>query len=106
MIDAPFFPSYGRGVTLAMSTTSASVTVPVLGAKQLLVTNLATNHAYFRVTQVASTATTADCALGSTTGTHASLCVSIPNDVASVVVSAIMTTGTGNLHIIPGEGSI
>ena len=97
-VQASFEPSYTRGITVAPSTASASSVIGV-GSKSLVFTNLSESViAYVRVGNAGITASTADYPL-------------LPNSQISVSkcqddthVAYITASGTGSVHIIPGEG--
>jgi hypothetical protein len=97
-IQASFGPSYGTGVTVSPTTSSASSTLG-LGSKSLVITNLSTTIAsYVRVGTGSATATTADYVV------LPSSQVSISKDQDANTVAYITASGTGSLHIMAGEG--
>jgi hypothetical protein len=97
-IQASFGPSYGTGVTVSPTTSSASSTLG-LGSKSLVITNLSTTVAsYVRVGTGSTTATTADYVV------LPSSQVSISKDQDANTVAYITASGTGSLHIMAGEG--
>jgi hypothetical protein len=97
-IQASFGPSYGTGVTVSPTTSSASSTLG-LGSKSLVITNLsATVASYVRVGTGSTTATTADYVV------LPSSQVSISKDQDANTVAYITASGTGSLHIMAGEG--
>lgn len=97
-VKSPFMPSFGQGATVAPSGTSASSIIGN-GSKTLLLSNLsATEICYVRVGQPGIVATTADLPV-------------LPNRQIAIqkahdefTVAYISGGGTGNLHILPGEG--
>ena len=97
-IQASFGPSYGTGVTVSPTVTSASSTLG-LGSKSLVITNLSTTVAsYVRVGTGSTTATTADYVV------LPSSQVSISKDQDANTVAYITASSTGSLHIMAGEG--
>ena len=96
-VDQTFNPSYGRGVTVAPATTSAS-TVIGAGSKSLCLTNLGAAVCYVRTGPAGTVATAADYPVP--VGAQ----VSITKFQDDTTVAHITTAGTGSLHIIPGEG--
>lgn len=97
-IQASFGPSYGTGVTVSPTATSASSTLG-LGSKSLVITNLSTTVAtYVRVGIGSTTATAADYVV------LPSSQVSISKDQDANTVAYITASGTGSLHIMAGEG--
>jgi hypothetical protein len=97
-VQASFEPNYTRGITVAPGTASASSVIG-FGSKALVFTNLSpTVISYIRVGNAGITASTADYPL-------------LPNSQISVSkcqddthVAYITSSGTGSIHIIPGEG--
>ena len=97
-IESPFIPKYGAGVTVTPTTSSASSTIG-LSNKTLMLTNLSTTVvSYVRLSLGASTATTADLPI------PPSAQVKIGKDQDFDTVSYITASGSGSLHILPGEG--
>ena len=93
-----FQPSYGNGVTVAPTGTSASSTLGA-GSDNIVVTNLSSSVvSYVRVGQGAQTATTADYPV--LPGTQ----VSLSKARYENTVAYITGSGTGSLHIIAGRG--
>jgi hypothetical protein len=93
-----FQPSYGSGVTVAPSGTSASTTLG-LGSQSIVVTNLSAGViSYVRVGAGAQTATTADYPV--LPGTQVSLSKARTDDIVAYVTGG----SAGSLHIIPGRG--
>lgn len=92
-----FNPVYTQGQTLSVTTTSGALTIGK-GAKTLCLTNLGTTACYVRVSTGTVAATTADYpVLGGSQ-------VTITKDGDMDTVSAITSSGTTSLHVIPGEG--
>lgn len=97
-VQASFEPSYTRGITVSPTTSSASSAIG-LGSKALVFTNLSSSVvSYVRVGGSGITASAADYPL-------------LPNSQISVSkcqddthVAYITASGTGSVHIIPGEG--
>ena len=96
-ILAPFMPAYTRGVTVAPGTTSAATTVGE-GAKSLCLTNLGSVTCYVRAGLAGISATIADYPVLPNTQ------VTIEKFQDFTTVAYITASGTGSLHIIPGEG--
>jgi hypothetical protein len=93
-----FQPSYGSGVTVAPSGTSASSTLG-LGSQSIVVTNLSSSViSYVRVGAGAQTATTADYPV--LPGTQVSLSKARTDNVVAYITGG----SAGSLHIIPGRG--
>jgi hypothetical protein len=93
-----FQPSYGSGVTVAPSGTSASSTLG-LGSQSIVVTNLSSNViSYVRVGAGAQTATTADYPV--LPGTQISLSKARTDNTVAYITGG----SAGSLHIIPGRG--
>jgi hypothetical protein len=97
-VQASFEPNYTRGVTVSPSTSSASSEIG-FGSKALVFTNLSpTVVVYINVGTSGITASTADYPI-------------LPNSQISLSkcqydthVAYITSSGTGSIHIIPGEG--
>jgi hypothetical protein len=93
-----FQPSYGSGVTVAPSGTSASSTLG-LGSQSIVVTNLSSSViSYVRVGAGAQTATTADYPV--LPGTQVSLSKARTDNTVAYITGG----SAGSLHIIPGKG--
>jgi hypothetical protein len=93
-----FQPSYGSGVTVAPSGTSASSTLG-LGSQSIVVTNLSSSViSYVRVGAGAQTATTADYPV--LPGTQVSLSKARTDNTVAYITGG----SAGSLHIIPGRG--
>jgi len=100
MIYGPFAPRYGAGQTIATSGTSGTTTIG-LGNKCLRVMNLdSTNAIHVRVSQGASTATTADLMI------RPNQTIIIQKDQDFDTVAHIAAAGTPNLRVEPGEAGI
>ena len=94
-----FQPSYGNGITVAPSGTSASSTSVGEGAENVVITNLSSSViAYVRIGEGAQTATTADYPVLPSTQ------VSLTKGRYESTVAYITGGTTGSLHIIPGRG--
>lgn len=94
---APFAPSYGRGVTVTPSSTSANTQMS-LGSATLCLTNLGTSTAYVRVGETnAVTAGFTDYPIP----VGMQVVITKPRDVNWVAYFAAFST---SLHIMPGEG--
>ena len=92
-----FNPAYAQGQTLSVTSTSAPITIG-RGSMSLCLTNLSTTACYVRVSTGTVAATTADYpVLGGAQ-------VTITKDQDMNTVSAITSSGTTSLHVIPGEG--
>lgn len=95
---ASFNPRYGAGVTVAPGTSSASTLIG-RGSKSVCLTNLDSSVVcYVRVGAGSATATTADYPVPG--GAQ----VVITKDQDQDYVAYITSSGTGSLHILPGEG--
>ena len=93
-----FQPSYGNGITVAPTGTSASSTLGV-GSQSVVVTNLSsTVTAYVRIGTGAQTATAADYPVLPSTQ------ISLSKDRTDNTVAYITDGSTGSLHIIAGRG--
>jgi len=93
-----FQPSYGNGITVAPTGTSASSTLGV-GSQSVVVTNLSsTVTAYVRIGTGAQTATAADYPVLPSTQ------ISLSKDRTDNTVAHITDGSTGSLHIIAGRG--
>jgi len=93
-----FQPSYGNGVTVAPTSTSASSTLGE-GSLNIVVTNLSsTIPAYVRIGQESQTATTADYIVLPFTQ------ISLSKGKYENTVAYVTASGTGSLHIIAGRG--
>lgn len=94
-----FTPQYGKGITVLPSATSASTTVPaVKGKKQFVVTNTGTEICYIRPSIGGSTATAADYPLLPNTQ------LTLTKDQEADTFDYVTLSGSGELHIIAGEG--
>lgn len=94
---APFAPSYGRGVTVAPSSTSANTQMSI-GSGTLCLTNLGGFTAYVRVgdtSAVAAGVTDYPIPVGM------QVVISVSRDFNWV---AYYATSATSLHIMPGEG--
>jgi hypothetical protein len=96
-IDVTFNPAYTKGVTVAPGTVSASSTIGD-GSKSLCLTNLGSFVVYVRVGLSGITATAADYPVLPLTQ------ISISKDQDATHVAYVTASGTGSLHILPGEG--
>lgn len=97
-ILAPGFPAYTRGQVVALTTTSANVTLAAQ-TKQVMFTNLdTTNPAYVRMTtaQVAATNTDAIIPPGKS--------VVYSKDEKILAISMVAGAGTPSVHVMPIEG--
>lgn len=95
----PFNPQYTKSVSLTVSGTSSSVTVPV-GSKSLILTNIGANPAFVRVSSGAATASSTSGAADFPVPSNSQVAITRFQDMDTV--SAI---GTGSiLWITPGEG--
>jgi len=93
-----FQPSYGSGVIVAPSSTSASSTLGA-GSLNIVVTNLSSSvTSYVRVGPGAQTATTADYPVLPSTQ------ISLSKARDDGTVAYVTASGTGSLHIIAGRG--
>ena len=93
-----FQPSYGNGITVAPTTSSASSTLGA-GSDNIVVTNLSSGvTAYVRIGTGAQTATTADYPVLPSTQ------ISLSKDRTDNTVAYITDGSTGSLHIIAGRG--
>ena len=93
-----FQPSYGNGITVAPTGTSASSTLGV-GSQNVVVTNLSSSvTSYVRIGTGAQTATTADYPVLPSTQ------ISLSKDRTDNTVAYITGGSTGSLHIIAGRG--
>ncbi len=100
MQDDLFRPAYGKGVTVAPGTTSASTVFAGGGFRTLCVTNLSASViSYVRIGTGSQTATAADypIPLGAQ--------VSIDCNPEDATVAYVTTSGTGSLHLMPGNGA-
>lgn len=96
--DTTFAPSYTKGITVAPGVTTAASTIGV-GSKSLCLTNLSSSVvSYVRVGLSGISATTADYPL------LPSQQVTISKNQDHDTVAYITSSGTGSLHILPGEG--
>lgn len=97
-VQASFEPVYQTGITVSPTTSSASSAIG-FGSKNLVVTNLSLSVvAYIRVGVAGITASTADYPLLPSTQ------VSLGKCQDDTTVAYITSSGTGSVHIIPGEG--
>lgn len=97
-IQASFNPNYGAGVTVAPTSTAASLTLPNK-TKSVLLTNLGLSvTVYVRISSDGSTATVADYPLLPATQ------VTLSKSDDDLTVSYVTSSGTGSLHVMPGEG--
>ena len=93
-----FQPSYGTGITVSPTGTSASSTIGS-GADNIVITNLSSSvTAYVRVGEGAQTATAADYPVLPSTQ------ISLSKARYEATVAYITGGSTGSLHIIPGRG--
>ena len=94
-----FQPSYGNGITVAPSGTSASSTSVGDGAENVVITNLSSSViSYVRIGEGAQTATTADYPVLPSTQ------VSLTKGRYESTIAYITGGSTGSLHILPGRG--
>lgn len=96
-IDVTFNPSYTKGITVAPSTISSASAIGS-GSKSLCITNLGSFVVYVRVGSSGIVATAADYPILPLTQ------LSISKEQDSTHVAYVTSSGTGSLHIIPGEG--
>jgi hypothetical protein len=97
-VQASFNPSYTSGITVSPTTSSASSTIG-LGSKALVLTNLSASVlAYVRVGKSGITASTADYPLLPNSQ------ISVSKEQDDTTVAYITSSGTGSIHILPGEG--
>lgn len=92
-----FNPSYGSGVTVSPTGTSASTTMRG-GRKSLCLTNLGSTVVYVRVGNGTQTATAADYPIP--VGGQ----VTITKEQDHQTIAYIAPAGSGSLHIMAGEG--
>lgn len=93
-----FKPGYGTGSLNAVTDVSSSTSIPE-NARSLCLTNLGGSTVWVRVTDGASTATTADYPIVS--GSQVSIAKGRPQGTLSMVCNS----GTSStLHVIAGEG--
>ena len=93
-----FKPGYGTGSLNAVTSTSSSISIPE-NARSLCLTNLGGSTVWVRVTDGASTATTADYPVLS--GQQVSIAKGRPQGTLSMVCDAGDST---SLHVMVGEG--
>jgi hypothetical protein len=99
MINQPFAPAYGSGVTVASVTTTSAASAVGVGNKSLAVTNTgATNVLYVRTGASDVVATTADYPIQP----NQQQIISKPQDHTHVAY--ITSTSTTTAHVIAGEG--
>lgn len=96
-VNATFNPAYTKGVTVAPSTVSAASAIGA-GSKSLCVTNLGSFVVYVSVGTSGVVAAAADYPVLPLTQ------VSLSKDQDATHVAYVTASGTGSLHIIPGEG--
>ncbi len=96
-IDVTFNPAYTKGITVAPAAASASSAIG-FGSKALCITNLGSVVVYVRVGGSGVAATTADYPILPITQ------LSISKEQDETHVAYLVSSGTGSLHIIPGEG--
>ena len=96
-VNATFNPSYTKGVVVAPSTVSAASVIGA-GSKSLCVTNLGSFVVYVSVGTSGVVATAADYPVLPLTQ------VSLGKDQDATHVAYVTASGTGFLHIMPGEG--
>ncbi len=96
-IDVTFNPAYTKGITVAPSAASASSAIG-FGSKALCITNLGSVVVYVRVGDSGVAATAADYPILPLTQ------LSISKEQDATHVAYLAASGTGSLHIIPGEG--
>lgn len=94
---APFMPAFTQGITVAPGTSSASSPIGS-GSKSLCLTNLGSVTCYVRAGNAGISATTADYPVLPNTQ------VTIEKFQDFTTVAYITASGTGSLHIMPGEG--
>ena len=93
-----FKPGYGTGSINAVTDSSSSISIPE-NARSLCLSNLGDETVWVRVTDGASTATTADYPVLS--GQQVSIAKGRPQGTLSMVCES---TKTSSLHVIAGEG--
>ena len=94
---APANPAFGNGQTVAVTTASGNVTLPV-ASQQVIFTNLGTNPAYVAMPPTQRAATAADACIppgGQVTYTKLQ---------DTVAISMISTGGNTSVHVMPAEG--
>lgn len=96
-ILAPFMPAYTAGTTVAPTTATASSAIG-RGSQSLCFTNLGSVTCYVRVGLSTVTAALTDYPVLPNTQ------VTIQKGLELTHVAYITGSGTGSLHIIPGEG--
>jgi len=97
-VQASFNPAYTSGVTVSPITSSSSSTIG-LGSKALVFTNLSeTVVSYVRVGKSGISASTADYPI------LPSSQISLSKEQDDDTVAYITASGTGSIHILPGEG--
>jgi hypothetical protein len=94
---APFMPAFTQGITVAPGTSSATSTIGA-GSKSLCLTNFGSVTCYVRAGFAGISATTADYPVLPNTQ------VTIEKFQDFTTVAYITASGTGSLHIMPGEG--
>src|SRR6185503_721491 len=93
----PAAPAFGNGQVIAVTTTSANVTIPGLN-KQIVFANLGSNPAYVCMSPTPRAATTADAVIPA----NAMVTYTKFQDVSQI--SLISTGGATSVHLIPAEG--
>jgi len=93
-----FKPGYGTGSVNAVTATSSSISVPE-NARSLCLSNLGDETVWVRVTDGASTATTADYPVLS--GQQVTIAKGRPQGTLSMVCDTGLSS---SLHVIAGEG--
>jgi hypothetical protein len=97
-VQASFNPSYTRGITVSPTTSSASSTIG-LGSKAIVLTSLSGSVlVYVRIGKSGITASTADYPLLPNSQ------ISLSKEQDDDTVAYITSSGTGSVHILPGEG--
>jgi len=96
-IDVTFNPAYTKGITVAPTASSAASAIG-LGSKTLCITNLGSIVVYVRVGASDVAATAADYPILPLTQ------LSISKEQDATHAAYVTASGTGSLHILPGEG--
>jgi hypothetical protein len=92
-----FNPAYTQGQTISVTSTSAPITIG-RGSKSLCLSNLGNQPVFVRVSTGTVAATTADYPVMPLAQ------VTITKDQDMDTVSAITSSSTSSLHVLPGEG--
>lgn len=95
--DSVFTPAYGKAVSVTPTTTSASSEVGK-GYRQLVISNTGAVNCYVKPAIGTATATNKDYLVLANTQ------VTITKDIEADYVNYISASGTGALHIMPGNG--